>query len=335
MTSYATVIVTRNRPDALALSLPLHLAQTRPPEEIVVIDSSEGEAAERSRAAVEASAQEAPMPVSYHASASGISVQRNLGLTLVRAEVTFMPDDDSLVYPGAMERIMRVYERDAEGRIGGVAGREEGRPPLGALGGGERPAYAKRRSDRLRTRFAYTRKRLEDRFFPDPLLLTAQALQARLPPPEPWLAEEDAVRVEWMTGFRMSFRTEVIRRIGFAESLGRYALYEDIEAGFRIMAGGHALVATHAAPIYHHKAPAKPHGRPADGSDQRAQPRLCGAPQRRRRCANLGRDAAPRALSRRQLSLGRQQPRGARATGGRQGRVPRPARAPRLRCGRS
>lgn len=36
----------------------------------------------------------------------------------------------------------------------------------------------------------------------------------------------------------MSFRTEVIQKVGFNENLGCYALYEDIEAGLGVLAGG-------------------------------------------------------------------------------------------------
>jgi GT2 family glycosyltransferase len=53
----------------------------------------------------------------------------------------------------------------------------------------------------------------------------------------------------------MSFRTALARQVGFNERLGRYALYEDIDAGLGVMAGGHALVAVRGARIYHHKAP--------------------------------------------------------------------------------
>jgi GT2 family glycosyltransferase len=58
-----------------------------------------------------------------------------------------------------------------------------------------------------------------------------------------------------MTGFRMSFRTDVVRRVGFNENLGRYALYEDVDAGLGVLRGGHDLVAAKSAQIYHHKAP--------------------------------------------------------------------------------
>ncbi|MGF6862350.1 hypothetical protein ABIE69_002936 [Rhodobacteraceae bacterium MBR-64] len=39
--TFDTVIATRNRPEALALSIPLILGQSRQPEKLIVIDSSD------------------------------------------------------------------------------------------------------------------------------------------------------------------------------------------------------------------------------------------------------------------------------------------------------
>lgn len=251
-TTFATVIVTRNRPAALALSLPLHLTQSRRPERILVVDSSDDMGP--NRALVARLAATAPLPVEHLASAAGMTLQRNVGLARIDSDVVFFPDDDSLVHPEALARMMRIYDLDTEGRIGGVCAAETRLPPEGVLAA-QTEVYRKRGIDRLRARLAGRRARLENRFFPDPMKLAARRLEADLPPPEPWLAAENAVRVEWMTGFRMSFRTDVIRKVGFNENLGRYALYEDVDAGLGVLRGGHSLVAAREAQIYHHKAP--------------------------------------------------------------------------------
>ena len=108
---YSVVVATRNRLDALKLSLPLLLAQTRPPLEIIVVDSTD--APEPIRGIVEEVAPTTAIPVSYLHSAPGASLQRNIGLARARGEVTLFPDDDSMLFPDAMERVMRIYERDA------------------------------------------------------------------------------------------------------------------------------------------------------------------------------------------------------------------------------
>lgn len=253
-TSFSTIIVTRNRPAALALSLPLHLAQSRLPERVLVIDSSDDPSENSSL--VGQLAATTPVPLEHQISAPSMTLQRNIGLAQISSDVVFFPDDDSLVHPEALARMMHIYDCDVQRRIGGVCAVETAVPPAGVL---ERPTagYQKRKVDRIRARIAPLRTRLEDRLFPDPMKLVARRLQQNLPPPQSWLAAENAIWVEWMTGFRMSFRTSVIRQVGFNENLGRYALYEDIDAGLGVLAGGHSLVAARDAQIYHHKAPEK------------------------------------------------------------------------------
>lgn len=249
--TFTTIIVTRNRPDAIALSLPLHLTQSRLPEEIIVVDSSDNPGPNRSL--VHELASQTSVPLTHLLSPPGMTVQRNIGLSHVSSDVVFFPDDDSLMYPGALEGMMRIYGLDDQGLIGGVCSAEAMAPPHGVL---DRAAYSMRHSDRLKALIARKRFALEERFVPDPFHRVAAGLYRALPPAPEWLAAENAITVPWMTGFRMSFRTDVIRRSGFAEGLGRYALFEDTDAGFSVLKS-HLLVGARNAQTYHHKAPAR------------------------------------------------------------------------------
>ncbi len=249
--SYSTVIATRNRPNALALSLPLLLGQSRRPDRIVVVDSSDDVTANRTL--IGNLSQHTPIPIEHILSAAGSSLQRNIGIRRVTSDVTFFPDDDSLVYPEALEKMLRIYDLDTLGRIGGVCGLEVARPPSGVM-----PCIAAsstRQSNWLRKRLTRMRLALERDQFPDPMKLAARRLYDDMPAPERWLEAENAVRVEWMTGFRMSFRTDAIREFGFNEALGPYALYEDVDAGLRVLSRGKSLVAALDAHIYHDRAP--------------------------------------------------------------------------------
>lgn len=111
-------------------------------------------------------------------------------------------------------------------------------------------------SDKIKSRISRQRYKVESLFFRDPFFLLADRKYAKLPVAPEWLGEENAILVPWMTGFRMSFRTEMIRQIGFHEHLGRYALFEDVDACFGIL-NKHLLVGARNAQIYHHKAPAR------------------------------------------------------------------------------
>lgn len=250
--TFTTVIVTRNRHDALALSLPLHLSQSRLPTSVLVIDSSDDPSANRDL--VKRLNGTTSVGVEHIISPPGMTVQRNIGLSRVTTDVVFFPDDDSLVCPGALEAMMRIYDRDTDGIIGGVCSAESRTPPPGMLDTGT--PYKVTRGDVIRKQIEHQRFALQARFFREPFHEIADRLYTRLPPPPAWLAEENAITVPLMTGFRMSFRSDVIRRIGFNEALGRYALFEDIAASLDTL-NTHLLIGARQAQIYHHKAPGK------------------------------------------------------------------------------
>ena len=85
--TYDTVMVTRNRSEALALSIPLLLNQSRQPEKIIVVDSSDEPDVVKGVIAKIASASDIPIEL-FHTDA-GTSLQRNLGLSKVTADIVF------------------------------------------------------------------------------------------------------------------------------------------------------------------------------------------------------------------------------------------------------
>jgi glycosyltransferase involved in cell wall biosynthesis len=280
------VIATRNRRDALELSIPLLLSQSRKPERLIVVDSSDDPEAIES--VVRPLADQSPVPIELIRSSPGSALQRNVGLSRVSSDVVFFPDDDSLVSPNALEALMRIYELDAEGVIGGVCTAEARRPPETMM---ERAITAYRMSlfDRFKLKIGTQHRALEAKLMPSPFILHGQSCWNVRPAPS-WLERENAVLVEWMTGFRMSFRTQVIRRSGFDETLGRYALFEDVDASFSVMKD-HLVVGTHNAQTFHHKAP----GRRDSG-------RTLGVSQILNRAYVTCRHAAPGSAARAQLT---------------------------------
>lgn len=251
--SFDVVIATRNRPEALALSIPLILTQSRLPGQLIVIDSSDDHApvAETVAAAVAQAGFRGPVIVEH--SEKGLTRQRNAGLRHVTADVVIFPDDDSLMFPGTAAAMMRAYERDPEGRIAGVCSAESPVPPPGVL---PESAYAMTGEQKREQRLAHLRNRVE-RGWDDlnPFIYMGRQLMARVTPPA-WLAEDDCVLVEWMTGFRMSFRTPYIRAVGFEPSFTGYSRSEDVDACFGVARYGCFVGARHAK-IYHHKFPTR------------------------------------------------------------------------------
>jgi glycosyltransferase involved in cell wall biosynthesis len=250
------VIVTRNRPEALRMSIPLLLTQTRPAARLIIVDSSDDH--DSVRKAVEESSRGSPFPVEVIRSEKGMTRQRSVGLKSVRSPVVLYPDDDSLFYPDTSEKMMRLYERDTEGLIGGVCARPTSLTPLNpqqVLEAGSPEQMKMTAWDRFKNFMGHRWVRFNDRIAPDPFRVHGKAVNARMRFPT-WLAEENSVPVEWMVGFRMSFRTDVIREVGFEEAFSNYGGFEDASVSFRILEKK-VLVAALDAKIFHHRFPSR------------------------------------------------------------------------------
>lgn len=251
--TYSVVIVTRNRLDALALSLPLILEQTVKPAQVVVIDSSDEPKGIRD--IVDACVERYGFHIEYeHTSVPGMTRQRNIGLKRVTEPVVVYPDDDSLFYPDAMEHIMAAYTRDKTKLVAGVCGAEAAQP-LEAWNLTNRSNYSMRRSDKVRRRLLPAIRFFTEKLLRDPLFISIDKSYESLEKPSA-LLDDNNVSVPYMTGFRMSFRTDAIRQYGFNELLGRYALGEDILASANVLDIG-VLIGARQAQIYHHRAPGR------------------------------------------------------------------------------
>ncbi len=247
------VIATRNRQAALQLSLPLMLKQERLPGRLVVVDASDDHGSTRTVVESTLNRSGAPVRLDILQSPPGLTLQRNRGLALVQAPVVFFPDDDALWFPGFSEAIMRIYERDDGCVIGAVGGTESATPPDGLLPGSRAP------SDGLTIRIPRSLERALDRFektlFIDPFFLEARILYQGKTMPQ-WLTEEGATPASTITGFRMSFRTDLIKRTCFDETLVKYGLFEDHDACMGILAS-HCIVNAGKAKVFHYRPPAK------------------------------------------------------------------------------
>lgn len=248
--TYSIVIATRNRSEALKLSLPRMLAQTRPPQQIIIVDSSDDLSASRivTRDILGATA----IDWRLESSERGTTKQRNLGLNYSEHPVTMLPDDDAIWFPSTAEEMMAVYERDTSQQVSAVCAAESFIPPID-FHTSQRVGYSMRSTDRLRLRSIRLRRWFENRFFPDPGRIVGQSFISSFSKPG-WFAEHGVVPVDYMTGFRMSFRTAVLRKTGFDLHFTNYAIFDDIDASFGAWKSG-AVVAATKAKVYHHRSP--------------------------------------------------------------------------------
>jgi hypothetical protein len=110
--TWGLAVTTFQRADMLARCVTMALGQTRPPSEIVIVDSSP-DAAGTARRIEALVAEHAPgLRLVYEVSAvPNQPAKRNVAVGLATADILFMIDDDSLMYPTCAERVMEVYER--------------------------------------------------------------------------------------------------------------------------------------------------------------------------------------------------------------------------------
>ena len=251
--SYDCVIATRNRLGALRMSIPLILRQDVPPGRLIVVDASDDHDSVRAEVRDLGERLGFKNTIVAKADAPNSARQRNMGLELVEAPVAMFPDDNSMWYAGFASSVMKIYETDVRRQVGGVSGVGVLAPPP-ELG---QPTYKKSGFASAKGALQPYRNYLENHVFPHPFGLIGMAT---------WKDEIDVVdgvaskRIPHITGFRMSFRTDVLRQVGFDETLGYgvgYAYHEDLDTSLRIEQLGYALVSAEDAKVCHYAFPGR------------------------------------------------------------------------------
>ncbi|MEN6465532.1 MAG: glycosyltransferase [Syntrophaceae bacterium] len=246
------LVATRNRQSVLEISLPLMISQEILPSKFIFIDSSDDHLLLRRTVERIFNEFSPASNIQIIRSAPGLARQRNCGLRYTRAPVIFFPDDDALWFRGMARAVMSIYERDSREVIGAVCPADSPAPPP------EAPNIVTSSHDGSGGIFNALGKlmnRFEDRFLMDPIYIEGFSRNAGRTAPE-WLPEEDAEVFGPMTGFQMSFRTDVIRMYGFDESLGRYSLFEDRDASLSVLKE-RLIVCTKKGRVFHFRVPGK------------------------------------------------------------------------------
>jgi glycosyltransferase involved in cell wall biosynthesis len=250
---YDCVIATRNRLNALRMSIPLILKQHVLPGRLIIIDASDNHDAVKTEVREISERFGFADTIVAKSDASNSARQRNIGLQFAQAPVVMFPDDDSMWYDGFAANILKIYEADVSRQVGGVTGVAVLAPPARMA----QLAYRKNAFVSAKGAVQPYRNRIENRFFPHPFNLIAAAT---------WTGNIDVVdginsrRVPFITGFRMSFRTDAVRQVGFDETLGYgvgYAYHEDLDVSLRLARLGYALVSSKDAKLCHYSFPGK------------------------------------------------------------------------------
>ena len=262
MLSWALCISTINRLDVLTTAVRLALEQTRPPSEVIVVDASDDwqQNAEVIRALVAGHAgvrccyEKAPM--------RSLPAQRNCGIALATADILFLIDDDSFLYPDTAEIIMQHYETDTAGRLAAIQTTPVDTSPLAqglataaVAGTAVRSHLDAMAAVRARSRLAY-------RFIMAEILM--MGVQQSLVPYDrrslrrqrrnfEALGLAGLVHAPMIEGYRMTVRRAVALREPFDDGLITYALAEDLDATYRFSRHGFLATAT-GARVHHYVA---------------------------------------------------------------------------------
>jgi glycosyltransferase involved in cell wall biosynthesis len=227
--TWALVVPTYMREDVLVRCLRLGAAQTRPPIEIIVVDSSPGWKSTRERVLREVEPSWPSIRWRYvKADQRSLPSQRNQGIRAASADVVFLIDDDSLMYADCAAEIMRVYDADDGRAVVGVNATNVAAPP-DASPGSEVGAPTEFRTAKNYGAVARRVRRMlgaDDIFIPYDPSYPAHPLPSAV-------AALSVDRWPMGAGWGMTFRREVCLAEPFEEILINYAAGEDSDMSYR------------------------------------------------------------------------------------------------------
>ncbi len=246
--SWALVIATKDRLPVLQQCVLFALEQSRAPSEVVIIDASAEW--DHHRQVITDCLQAHPDIRLHYAQAPSpsVSIQRNAGLAASTADIAFLIDDDSFLFPDAAETVMRTYEADKDQQLAGVHLAPSPAPPRALsqdIGTQNHTAPPKKHASSRWRRLTRSLLQygLEARFIP------YEKTYPDLPPP-PHCVPPETRRERLVAGFRMTYRRTVAANIRFDPHLLYYCPGEDLDFSYRASQIG-ALVTANAAKVHH------------------------------------------------------------------------------------
>ena len=254
--TWALTIATYNRADILPITLRLAAEQTVPPKEIIVVDASDDW--ERSRRSIleELATKYTGIAFSYlGATVKGTGAQKNQAISEATADIVFVFDDDTLMYPDCAEKILRAYEVDK--RIVGVQATNLDEAPPGCEMHRRRRTPVPEKARRVENpakpgilrsvrsalaRFVHRHVLLRDidlRFVP----YVGSTYPAHAPLPSAAIGSLSPIPL--MVGFKTTIRRTIVEKIRFDTSV-RSASIEDLDTSYRASLVGPLLNANKA-----------------------------------------------------------------------------------------
>lgn len=225
------IICTRNRFDDFMKTLPSVAAQTRLPDELIVVDSSDEKKLEDYLGLTKL-----PFPVRYFHTQPGLTLQRNHGIRECNGDLVFFFDDDVYLNVGYLAEIERVFVNDTKHEIGAVGGRSIGNAP---------------QTFKLKLEsfiFGFIRAIFG-------VVGTGNGKFYRSGMPSHPHLNQPSGYIECLSGCCMAFRREVFEKVVFDESLARYGLMEDVDISKQTLDAGYKIYHQASASLVHNLSP--------------------------------------------------------------------------------
>jgi GT2 family glycosyltransferase len=256
--SWALVIPTYQRERVLLRCLRFAAQQTLPPKEIVVVDASFDWETTRDKIIQELAIQDSKILIQYvPANRASSATQRNQGIDLTTADIVFLIDDDSFMYPNCAEEVLCIYAQDTAHQVAGIMPKLEILPP------DSQPISHNANTNKINNKLfphllnklkiiqtklrAFAKKLIKD----DNIFIPYDFAFPKYTLPET-LKQMAVHPVPMIHGARMSYRREILAKVRFEEVLERYAVNEDNDVCYRASRLGMLLQALNARICHTH-----------------------------------------------------------------------------------
>jgi len=233
----SVIICTRDRESEIIAAVASLVRQRRLPDELIVVDSGEGDR-------VEAMLQETiagRFPLVYWRTAPGLPRQRNAGVALATGELVLFLDDDVILDEAYLAEISGFFERDQKQAFHAVQGRiTMGSAAAGGPGG----------------RFRKLRRLNCGRFVRKAFLLPGVGTGSLKRSGFMSIAGDTSPReIEHLAGCCTCFRREVFSSVAFDEKLTDYAWMEDTDISRQVKRRGYRAYYWPRASLVHYVSP--------------------------------------------------------------------------------
>jgi len=246
--NWALVIPTYQREAVLLRCLGFAAQQTLFPTEIIVVDASADWESTRNKVMHKLAVDYPTIDWKYvQAKRASSASQRNQGIALATADIVFLIDDDSFMYPECAQKVLRIYAQDTAHQVAGIMPKLEAllpdsQPTTGPQNPPKKTSNFLNKLKIIQVKLRALAKKLikdDDIFIPYDFSFPEYTLPETL--------KNMAVHpVPMMHGARMSYRREILEQVQFEEALERYAVNEDNDVCYRASRIGMLLQALEA-----------------------------------------------------------------------------------------